>query len=190
MTTTQRPPKKQLTGKCRWLETVKHSTAKWQFLAKQPRIMQLEQECADTLEKKANAEKENIETKCAWLRNLRETGSEDEIRAVQAEPWYPGLEETCSVIPSEEMEDNLVNILKQKCVWLEMADLSGKLAGQRDKVWYGKLKAQCESNGSASRAKAAAVLSRVKGAVGMAETLFGGAAGGRGGEAAEQAVLV
>merc|ERR1719487_2856978 len=173
--------------RCEWI-TKAMKTDKVKELMRNPKFAQIQAMCKDLLaqeeeagtyssheeQDRATVEKEAIESKCAWLHKVKESG---ELEKIRAQPWYNEVEALCSGVPLAEMEDNAVEILKQKCVWFEMARMTDKLRGQEGEQWYQELSEKCMPVAGEAKEKAQQVAGKLQGAYSVAKKLFGRVAG-------------
>lgn len=172
----------RLKRKCEWLKILRQNPSRGQeFLKKYPkRYAQLEKECGLLLEKQANVDKESLETQCAWIATLKEMGQEETLRHHK---WYTPLAQKCEGVPRAEWQDNADDVLKKKCVWVNLLEMAGKATPEVENApWYKGLKQKChtEPDGATSRMKAMQMATQLQDAATKVQSVFGAFGGGQG----------
>eukprot|EP00928_Gymnodinium_smaydae_P010624 TRINITY_DN14003_c0_g1_i1.p2 TRINITY_DN14003_c0_g1~~TRINITY_DN14003_c0_g1_i1.p2 ORF type:complete len:283 (+),score=51.58 TRINITY_DN14003_c0_g1_i1:55-903(+) len=153
-----------LRRKCDYLARAKQSN-KYMLLKNFPKMKALEKLCHGRVEASADAAKERLETRCAWLKKLVNAKQMDFL---ESQPWFHALNDMCSSVPEQELLDNALEVDEHSCVWLMLLKSFGKSAGH---IGGPALEAKEKKCGPESRRKAAALATKVGPLVQMAEKM-------------------
>jgi len=154
------PHEEESSRKCQYLTKLKN-TAIWRAVGHSPRFQKMERDCeGPRREDGADASKERMETRCAWLQKLVQR---DQLEFLESQHWFHGLDEMCAIVPQSELTDNNQEINEQTCVWMKLFEKFGKHHDGR-----------AQNCGPEADEKANELAMKVHQALGSAKNMFAG----------------
>eukprot|EP00927_Polykrikos_kofoidii_P081852 TRINITY_DN7970_c0_g1_i1.p1 TRINITY_DN7970_c0_g1~~TRINITY_DN7970_c0_g1_i1.p1 ORF type:complete len:259 (+),score=45.25 TRINITY_DN7970_c0_g1_i1:111-887(+) len=160
----------KLRRQCKWLAKVTRSR-QGKFVD-QPVPSKLAAMCAKINTADAYKQKEAIETRCVWLEKMKEAG---QISFLIQQPWYQELSDVCEGVPKSEQADNHAEAENQQCMWIALAEASGKLEQMLERQpIYRAIKMRCDASPDiiALRGNAAGIVNKMTDAVSMLQNEF------------------